>query len=240
MAASNYGIQNLQRIIGQLPQWNAEEGNMYTNLKRMYEALVGQYNRYMGHVAMSIGGRFVTNLSIEMEGNKYAPVPKAQQKNALNFLNQRVFTRPSWLVEQPYIFNLTDTPDTYLYPLINNVVSASSLLNLGRLDRMDQFAKADGSNYAPEEYLADLHQMVFTELEKGGKVDSYRRYLQNRFVTTALEVVKADRSKTSPSRALVMGELITIQKKAAKVKSSDAATAAHWQAIAQQITNALD
>ena len=240
VAASNYGIQNLQRIIGQLPEWNAEEGNMYTDLKRMYEALVGQYNRYMGHVAMSIGGRFVTNLSIEMEGNKYAPVPKAQQKRALSFLNQRVFTRPSWLVEQPYIFNLTDTPDTYLYPLINGVISSSSLLNLGRLDRMDQFAKADGSNYAPEEYLADLHQMVFTELEKGGKVDSYRRYLQNRFVTTALEVVKADRSKTSPSRALVMGELITIQKKAAKAKSSDAATAAHWQAIAQQIANALD
>ena len=143
-------------------------------------------------------------------------------------------------MEQPYIFNLTDTPDTYLYPLINNVVSASSLLNLSRLDRMDQFARADAANYAPEDYMADLHQMVFTELEKGGKVDSYRRYLQNRFVTTAIEVVKADRSKTSPSRALVMGELITIQKKAAKAKSSDAATAAHWQAIAQQISNALD
>ena len=110
---------------------------MYTNLKRMYEAVVGQYNRYMGHVAMSIGGRFVTNLSIEMEGNKYAPVPKAQQKRALSFLNQKVFTRPAWLVEQPYIFNLTDTPDTYLYPLVNNVISASSLLNLGRLDRME-------------------------------------------------------------------------------------------------------
>ena len=240
VAASEYGIKNLQRIIGQLPEWNAEEANMYTNLKRMYEALVAQYNRYMGHVAMSIGGRFVTNLSIEMEGNKYAPVPKAQQKRALSFLNQRVFNRPSWLVEQPYIFNLTDTPDNYLYTFINNVVSASSLLSLARLDRMDQFAKADASNYAPEDYMADLHQMVFTELEKGGKVDSYRRYLQNRFVTTALEVVKADRSKTSPSRALVMGELITIQKKAAKAKSSDAATAAHWQAISQQITNALD
>jgi hypothetical protein len=175
-----------------------------------------------------------------MEGNKYAPVPKAQQKRALSFLNQKVFTRPAWLVEQPYIFNLTDTPDTYLYPLVNNVISASSLLNLGRLDRMEQFAKADGGNYKPEDYLSDLHAMVFTELEKGGKVDSYRRYLQNRFVTTALEVVKADRSKTSPSRALVMGELISIQKKAAKTKGPDAATTAHWQAIAQQITNALD
>ena len=240
VAASEYGIKNLQRIIGQLPEWNAEEANMYTNLKRMYEALVGQYNRYMGHVAMSIGGHLVTNRSIEMPGATYAAVPKDQQKRALSFLNQRVFVRPTWLVDQPYMFNLTDTPDTYLYPLINGVISSSSLLSLSRLERMDQYAKVDAANYSPEQYLSDLHGMVFTELEKGGKVDSYRRYLQNRFVTTALEVVKADRSKTSPCRALLLGELLAIQKKAARAKSSDAATSAHWQAIAQQITNTLD
>ncbi len=240
VAASEYGIKNLRRIISQLPEWNAEEGNMYTNLSRMYDALISQYNRYMGHVAMSIGGRFVTNLSIEQTGATYAPVPKAQQQRSLRFLNDKVFTRPSWLVEQPYIFNLTDTPDSYLYPLINNVISSSSLLNLARLDRMDQFAKADGNNYKPEDYLEELHSMVFSELEKGGKVDSYRRYLQNRFVTTAIEVVKAERSKTSPSRALVMGELMNIQKKAAKAKSGDAATQAHWQAIFLQIDKAFD
>ncbi len=238
VAASEYGIKNLQRIIGELPEWNKEEGNMYTNLDRMYSALTSQYNRYVGHVAMSIGGRFVTNLSIEQPGATYAPVPKAQQKRALNFINQRVFTRPSWIVEQPYIFNLTDKPDSYLYPFINNVISSSSLLSLDRMDRMDQFAKADASNYKPEDYIADLHDMIFTELEKGGKVDSYRRYLQNRFVTTALEVVGNARAKTSPSAALVMGELLNIQKKAAKVKGTDA-TAAHWQAIAQQIEKAL-
>ena len=105
---------------------------------------------------------------------------------------------------------------------------------------MDQFAKADGNNYKPEDYLEELHSMVFSELEKGGKVDSYRRYLQNRFVTTAIEVVKAERSKTSPSRALVMGELMNIQKKAAKAKSGDAATQAHWQAIFLQINEAFD
>ena len=239
VAASEYGIKNLQRIVGQLPEWNKEEANMYTNLDRMFSALTSQYNRYVGHVAMSVGGRFVTNLSVEQAGATYAPVPKAQQKRALSFINQRVFTRPSWIVEQPYIFNLTDKPDSYLYPFINTVISSSSLLSRERMDRMDQFAQADAANYSPEDYLSDLHDMVFTELEKGGKVDSYRRYLQNRFVTTALEVVKGERSKSSPSRALVMGELLNIQKKAAKVKGTDA-TAAHWQAIAQQIQNALD
>ena len=241
VAAGDYGIANLQRIIGQLPEWNSEEANMFTNLGRMYSALVQQYGRYMGHVAMNVGGRYITNLSVEQEGVKYAPVPKERQKDALNFLNRRLFQKPSWMVEQPYIFNLSDHAEAqYLYPLINSVVSAGSLLSLTKLDRMASFAQASSDNYSPEEYLQDLHKMIFSELDKGGKVTSYRRYLQTRFVTVALDVVKADRSKTSPGRALLMGEILSIQKAASKAKSSDTATYAHWQTLAKQIENALD
>ena len=234
VAASNYGIANLQRIIGELPQWNTEEANMYTNLDRMYSAVVSQYNRYMGHVAMNIGGRYITNKSVEEAGPKYAPVPKAHQKKCLEFLNQRVFVKPSWLIDQPYIYNLTDTPENKLYPLVNNVVSTSFLLGLDRMDRMAQLG-----DYTPEEYLSDLHGMIFSELEKGGKVSSYRRYLHSRFVSVALDAVKAERSKTSPSRALLMGELMDIQQKAAKGKGPDAATKAHWKALASEIEKGL-
>jgi len=239
VAASEYGILNLQRIIGQLPEWNTEEANMFTNLDRMYDAVVAQYGRYMGHVAQNIGGRYITNRSVEQPGPKYQPVPREHQKKCLAFLNERVFTRPAWLVEQPYIFTLTDNPDKQLYPLVNNVVSASLLVSLDRMDRMDQFARADASNYSAQEYLKDLHGMIFTELDKGKKVDSYRRFLQTRFVTVALEVVNSARGKTSPSADLLRGELFAIQKKAAKAKSSDPATAAHWQSLATQIDKAL-
>ena len=235
VAASEYGIANLQRIIGELPAWNAEEANLYTNLNRMYSAVVQQYGRYMGHVAMNIGGRYITNVSIEQAGTKYAPVPRDHQKKCLDFLNRRLFVKPAWLVEQPYIYQLTDTPEAKLYPLVNNVLSSSFLLSPDRLDRMAQLG-----DYSPEDYLSDLHGMVFSELEKGGKVSAYRRYLQTRFVTTALEVVKSSRAKSSPSRALLMGELMDIQKKAAKGKGPDAATKAHWQSLAQQIKEALD
>jgi hypothetical protein len=233
VAASEYGIANLKRIIGELPAWNAEEANMYTNLNRMYNAVVQQYGRYMGHVAMNIGGRYITNVSIEQKGTKYAPVPKKHQKKCLDFLNERLFNKPEWLVEPSYIYQLTDTPETKLYPLINNVVSTSFLLSLERMDRMAQLG-----DYTPEDYLSDLHGMIFSELEKGSKVSSYRRYLQSRFVNTALEVVKADRSKSSPSRALLVGELLNIMDKASKVEGTDA-TAAHWRVMALQIEEAF-
>ena len=240
VAASNYGIRNLKRTITEIPAWNAEEADMFTNVSRMYEALVGQYNRYLGHVSANIGGRFITNHSIEQPDlTKYAPVPKKRQKAALDFLNENLFKKPSWLVEVPYIWDITDTPDNYLYNLVNNVVSASNLLSIQKLNRLQQFAEYDASSYKPEEYLSDLEGMIFTELGKGGKVDSYRRYLQRRYVTAALSVIGSDAARTADGRNLLAGQLADIQKRAAKAKFSDAATQAHWQTLARQIETAL-
>jgi hypothetical protein len=79
--------------------------------------------------------------------------------------------------------------------------------------------------------------MVFEELYKGKPVDSYRRYLQRRFVTAAIESVGSS-SANSDGRTLIYGKLLEIKKKAEKEKSSDAATQAHWQGIAKMIEDA--
>ena len=239
VAASNYGIMNLKRIIGQLPEWNAEEGDQYRNVSRMYTQLTGQYNRYLGHVANNIGGRFVTYRSIEQPGPVYEAVPKDRQKAALNFLNENLFQKPTWLIDVPYMYNMTDSPDTYLYSLVNGVVSAGNLLNIQKLDRLGQFAQNNPANYSPEEYLSDLTGMVFSELYKGKATDSYRRYLQRRFVSAAIEAMNGRGAENSDGKALILGTLTEIQKKAAKVKSSDTVTQAHWQEIAKTIEKAL-
>ena len=239
VAASNYGIMNLKRIIGQLPEWNAEEADQYRNVSRMYTQLTGQYNRYLGHVANNIGGRFVTYRSIEQPGPVYEAVPKDRQKAALNFLNENLFQKPTWLIEVPYMYNMTDSPDTYLYSLVNGVVSAGNLLNIQKLDRLGQFAQNNPANYSPEEYLSDLTGMVFSELYKGKATDSYRRYLQRRFVSAAIEAMNGRGAENSDGKALILGTLTEIQKKAAKAKSSDTVTQAHWQEIAKTIEKAL-
>ena len=238
VAASNYGIQNLKRIINQLPEWNAEEANQGENLSRMYSSLLGQYNRYLGHVAANIGGRFVTNHSIEQaDAVKYAPVPKDRQKRALNWLNDNLFQKPSWLVDVPYIFDLTDRPDSQLYPYVRSTVT--SLLNYQKLERMGQFAEYGAGNYAPADYLDDLTGMVFEELYKGRKTDSWRRYLQRQYVTTALEIVTGRPAEGTDARTLLLGKLTELQKKTAKAKSSDAATQAHWQDLSKMIEKGL-
>lgn len=241
VAASRYGILNLKRTIGQIPSWNVEEADMYTHVSRMYEAVLGQFNRYLGHVSANIGGRFITNHSIEQTDLvKYAPVPKDRQKRALDFLNEQLFQKPSWLVDVPYIFDLTDQPDNNLYTLVNGVVSSSNLLSIAKLNRLGQFAQYDPAAYKPEEYLSDLTGMVFSELDKGRSVDSYRRYLQRRFVSSAIEVVNSTAAASSDGRTLLLATLMDIQKKAAKAKGGDSVTKAHWTAIAKQIGDALN
>ena len=238
VAASNYGLMNLKRIIGQLPEWNAEEADQFDNLSRMYKSLLGQYNRYVGHVAANIGGRFVTNHSIEQpDAVKYAPVPKDRQKRALNWLNDNLFKKPSWLVDVPYIFEITDRPDSQIYPYAKSALT--SLLNVQKLDRMGQFADYGSGNYAPEEFLDDLTDMVFEELYKGRATDSWRRYLQRTYVSTAIEVMGSRLAEGTDARTLLLGKLTELQKKAAKAKSSDAATQAHWQDLAKMIEKAM-
>ena len=194
----------------------------------------------MGHVSANIGGHYITNHSIEETNvQKYAPVPKDKQKAALAFLNEQLFQKPEWLVNVPYIWDITDSPDSFLYPLVDNVVSSANLLSIGKLGRLQQFAQYDSSNYTPEEYLYDLENYVFAELGRGGKVDSYRRYLQNRYVTQALEVVNSDAGRASDARNLLTGQLLDIQKKASKAKPADKASRAHWQAISLKIEKGL-
>ena len=238
VAASNYGLMNLKRIIGQLPEWNAEEADQFDNVSRMYKALLGQYNRYVGHVAANIGGRFVTNHSIEQPNAvKYAPVPKDRQKRALNWLNDNLFKKPTWLVNVPYIFEITDRPDTQISPYAKTAISG--LLNVQKLERMGQFAEYGPGNYAPEEFLDDFTGMIFEELYKGRATDSWRRFLQRTYVSSALEVIASRLAEGTDARTLLIGKVTEIQKKAAKAKSSDAATQAHWTELSKMIEKAL-
>ena len=105
---------------------------------------------------------------------------------------------------------------------------------------MGQFAVYGSGNYAPEEYLDDLTGMVFEELYKGRKTDSWRRYLQRQYVSTALEIVNGRPAEGTDARTLLLGKLTELQKKTAKAKSSDTATQAHWQDLAKMIEKGLE
>jgi len=112
-------------------------------------------------------------------------------------------------------------------------------LSIDKLTRLGQFAQYDPSAYKPEDYLSDLTGRIFSELGRGAAVDSYRRYLQRRFVTAALDVIASPAAATADGRTLLLATVMDLRARAAKAKASDPATRAHWQALVLQIDTAL-
>ena len=55
MRASDYGVENLKRTVDRLTDWSYEEGEDYSQLQELYQNVVSQWQRYIGHVAANIG-----------------------------------------------------------------------------------------------------------------------------------------------------------------------------------------
>lgn len=236
--ASTYGVKNLQRIIKQLPEWTKEESDLNANVKQVYESLIGQFQRYLRHVATNIGGTEITYKSIEQPGDVYTFTAKERQKEALNWLNQNLFTEPKWLISEPYMSRISMNPQQYTTAQVDFVMTSTPLLQLRTLRNMQQFNDRDNKNYGPEEYLNDLYKMVFAELESGAKASTYRRYLQRAYVNTALKNIK--NSESNDARALLVAQLRKIQGKAKASASANATTKAHWNDLAEIIKQALE
>jgi hypothetical protein len=99
MKAGAYGIKNLKRILPNLLQWTREENEDFGSAGTMYKQLVSQFARYLGHVSKNIGGITTTPRTVEEKENVYQFVNKSTQKEAIRFLQQQLFTTPTWLLD---------------------------------------------------------------------------------------------------------------------------------------------
>ncbi len=102
MIASTYGIKNLQRIVDNLEKWTKTPNEDYANLDMMYDQVTGQFRRYLGHVSKYIGGQMETPKTAEQSGAVYEVVAKKDQKEAMKFLNENVFTTPQLADKKRY------------------------------------------------------------------------------------------------------------------------------------------
>ena len=173
MKASGYAIKNMKVVIPSLVQWTTKPGDDYSDLAELYDEALQMWSLYMGHVATWIGGVNVDNKTADQAGAVFRIVPKARQKSALAFLNDNVFTTPSWL--EPKEISSRIGPGG-LAARQSNVLT--SLMSTGRLGRMADEEKFDVANaYPMEEFLADLKRDVF-----GGTADGNRRSLHRTYV----------------------------------------------------------
>ena len=178
MKASTYGIMNLKRIMKNLETWTTKEGETYEDMATMYGQILGQFNRYVGHVSSNIGGVYEYYKAVGQEGAVYTHVAKDHQRKAMRWLNKELFTTPKWMIDNR-VFELANFSGH-----IERISSIQSrglnrVLDAGRMARMIENETLHGSKaYTVTTMFYDLRQGVWSELYRGGTIDTYKRNLQ--------------------------------------------------------------
>ena len=176
--ASMYGIKNLKRILPRLEEWTTNKGETYDELGTMYGTLLGQYNRYMGHVSSNIGGVYEIYKTADQDGAVYTHVDKNHQRNALKFINKELFATPKWLLDKN-IFDKTQYSGSGEKIRGLQARTLNKILKIGRMARMIENETLNGNKaYTLISMMSDLRRGIWAELYSKRSIDTYRRNLQ--------------------------------------------------------------
>jgi hypothetical protein len=255
--ASEYGIANLRRIVPNLMEWTYEEGEDYSQLRELYNQVLGQWNRYMGHVAAVVGGVVRTAKTQDQGGAVYEMVPADRQRAAMAFFAEQAFATPTWMLDEDIMTRIehagaVERIRQRQVGVVNNV------LNPSRMQRLIEAEARNGSEaYSLGEMMTDLREAVWTELGSGRSIEAYRRNLQRGYLER-MEFLMTQELPSAPSffagqitsvdvsqsdiRAFVRGELNVLrgQIQNALRRNLDNATRYHLDDAVVRIDNILD
>ncbi|MBX9784705.1 MAG: zinc-dependent metalloprotease [Chitinophagaceae bacterium] len=261
MKASTYGIKNLQRIVPNLMNWTKQPNETYDGLDEMYSQVVGQFGRYMGHVAKNIGGIYETPKMVEQEGAIYEFTPKAVQKEAMNFLGTQLFTTPTWLINNDIFSRTGENPQVVIGNRQESIINR--LVNGTTMSKLFIAESTLGSNaYRAIDMMDDLRRSIFSELVTKKATDVYRRNLQKMFVERIISLLPGGSSpltfgsfggitfqitpslniKNTDAYSILKGTLRTLRSdiRAAIPLTTDAMTKLHLQDLNDRITEILE
>lgn len=234
MIASTYGIKNLKRIIDNLEKWTKTPNEDYDNLGMMYDQVTTQFRRYAGHVSKYIGGEMETPKTAEQSGVVYEPVSKKDQKEAMKFLEENIFTTPQWLLKKEIFEKTGKTPVKTVEDIQNGVLSR--ILSPMVLNNMYQMEAVDQNTYTMVELFSDLN----TSIIKKENPDVYGRNLQRNYVDNLIKLVDSKSSDRSDVSAIVRGNLVMIKKDLSGRADSNAVNKYHYEDLVFRIEKALD
>ncbi|WP_317170209.1 zinc-dependent metalloprotease [Winogradskyella eckloniae] len=255
MLASEYGIKNLKRIVPNLIEWTTEAGEDYDDLNEMYGHVISQFNRYMGHVANNIGGVYEHYKVADQEGAVYTAVPKAHQKEAMQFIQENLFETPEWLIDKA-IFDRIEFSGSIERVRALQSRTLNNIMSLGKMQRLTEAHTYDSKAYALPDMMKDLRLGVWSELRNGKKIDTYRRNLQRahidrlEYLMTAKNqsgrsrspYIKATAVNTSQSdiRAVVRAELKSLRSSLRAARGGDSMSRIHIADAIERINLILD
>ncbi len=262
--STELGLRNLKRLIPMLVPATTQATEDVSYMKEGYNRIVGQFLTEIRHVAAIPGSSSGQEKYGSQPGGRFAPLPRERQKAAVKFLQDNLFTTPTWLLDPAILRRLE--PDGALARINNGQRGVlGSLMTEDRMARLVEYEAFPGATntYSLGEYLGDIRTGIWSELSAGSvRVDAYRRGLQRSYVELVAARIAAPPATTprisssaqtgqffttgargsTDVKAMLRQELRTLdgQLAAAQGKAADAVTRAHLAEARFQIKQVLD
>lgn len=209
--ASTYGLANLKIVAPNLAKWTATAGEGYEDLRELYGELVQVWSRFAGHVVANIGGVYEKFKTTDETGDTYTHLDKSEQIKAMAFLNENVFTTPTWLLQPTVIQNVSPNGSVGIV----RSMQARQLNNVLRKDRLARMVENEALNgkaaYSPTNMMKDLRNGLWSEIGSRKEIDAFRRNLQRAHVQRLGQLMEEDKKQRSDVSAIARAELRTIQ-----------------------------
>ncbi len=261
MKASELGMANLERITQNLIKWTERDGADYEELEELYGQIIAQWRRYTGHVSDNIGGIYETDKTYDQEGPVYEFVSEEKQKRAMDWLAEYGFRLPEWTLNDEVLNRINESS------VVDDIRSAqSSLLSsvaspqvLGRL--IEWQSRLEGDTYTPFEFMDDLRNAVWSELDDNEEVNIYRRNLQRAYLEHMHSLMTEELTipdgippeyrqyfdynvdvSQSDIRPIVRDQLQILQREMKRIQGSvdDRATRVHYMDVEERIDAILN
>lgn len=223
--ASHYGVQNLKRVMKDLPNWTNNPEKDPTDLRNMTMGVFRQYDNYMGHVYNTVRLGVDTSRFEGDQGGTLGYVPKQKRKEGLIFLKEQLFDSPLWLMDREISrqigFDMTRELEKSQDRVLENLISDRSHKALRSCDKYAPVAE----QYAFEELVLDLKDMLFQELKDKNSITKNRQFVQAAYVDRVMLL----------NEAKFIGALLLEDIAAARMEFKDAGSRRHLQALQVRI-----
>lgn len=196
--AGELGMLNLHRVVPNLMNWMAVEGENYDEVMMRYMQLFAQWGRLTERVITAVGGSTEHFKVHGQEGPVYAALSRDDQERSMRFLGEHLFDTPEWLLDKDLLrrFEHVGAVERIRWYQVDGL---SELLAEHRLERLvEQQAMLGEESYGPAAMLDDLRGMIWSELESGEEIDTFRRNLQRGYLDR-LDYLLNEASSSAPS-----------------------------------------
>ena len=241
MRASTYGIENLKRIVANLPEWSAVEGDDYDQLAELFGNVAQQWSRYNGHVLTNVGGVVQTRKRQGQAGGIFEPVPAEAQSRAVAYLNEQVFATPTWMFNDDILSRISGSGIVERIGALQ-VSALNRLLAVDRMNRLVEQGEMAGSGaYSLLAMLDELRAGLWSEARSAAATDAFRRNLQRAWIARVTELMEDDEALASDAAPALRGQLVALDTELARAlpRVTDRSTRLHFEDVRMRIAEIL-